>query len=791
MNENFANLHFGGRVMNLHSRVKPAIKMVFIFSAITVLSITTTQKTAYEEVLAEKVEIFLTNNSGVTKGLSVKPIGMIFNDKFEYSLIVSSSHPDFAGKPVTGIEINVPTGIQGQQYGIVNHIGTVEPITDPKYKNTHIGYGRYRVDISGWGYVDVDFSDSDYPFSYPSYGLDRDIWLILQSDGNLYWNGAIDYLIPPNADLLKIWDQSRITNPPKSKPQNKNGFVIPNISEPAPYTNIPLDYEGALDKLYVKATVQGNVTVTNDISVESGATFTFNVPGTQVKFNSGKKLTVKGTLIAQGTSANPITFTRNGSSGTWGGIRYLSSGSSAGLLRNCTISNADIAVYIDRRSPQIETCFIDDADNYGIYVTGSSAWPYVDDNYIEADIACVAHYNSGNGNFVHNSFRNAQYGVYVSSGSPRYDYYNVGRNKFETSISQDRVKVLTGQPWVGMYQYFTKPSGGGYYKYIHNSGTSTINAVQNYWSEYPPSSSYFFGNVDRSNPLSSPPSNPPAGPTWSLPKGMGEDFLLAFNDASMLFWDGKYMEARESFKELTEQYLDAEYSSYALNWCMLSTEQLEAVGTQRQYLNSIKQDKSAHVSTCFYAQKWLLQCEMREGTREKAKELAAEVEPGSVYDREISFDLAMGLFDYQGDKQGTEEVLTDLLKKFKDDDTAEAVEFIRSHIATESAASNPITERHDKADEEFSVGVFPNPFNPETTIRYRVSGERMQEVSLVIFNTLGQRVRTLVEARKNPGDHLVVWNGRDNFGKEAASGMYFLRATIGGTALTHKLMLLR
>jgi hypothetical protein len=96
---------------------------------------------------------------------------------------------------------------------------------------------------------------------------------------------------------------------------------------------------------------------------------------------------------------------------------------------------------------------------------------------------------------------------------------------------------------------------------------------------------------------------------------------------------------------------------------------------------------------------------------------------------------------------------------------------------------------------------YPNPFlsraksrlagNPETMIRYRVNGQNAQEVSLIILTTLGQRVRTLVAARQEPGSYSVSWDGRDDFGKEMASGMYFLRAEIGAQTLTRKLLLLR
>jgi hypothetical protein len=103
----------------------------------------------------------------------------------------------------------------------------------------------------------------------------------------------------------------------------------------------------------------------------------------------------------------------------------------------------------------------------------------------------------------------------------------------------------------------------------------------------------------------------------------------------------------------------------------------------------------------------------------------------------------------------------------------------------------PLTKSQTASASVEMIQSYPNPFNPETLIRYRISGEAAQEDSLVIFNTLGQQVRKLVAARQNPGESSVVWNGRDNFGKEAASGMYFLRASISGNASTSKLMLVR
>lgn len=67
--------------------------------------------------------------------------------------------------------------------------------------------------------------------------------------------------------------------------------------------------------------------ITGNIIVQSGVTLSIE-PGTLVKFDSLKAMTIQGTLIAQGTEANPITFTSNADSpsrGDWGYIHFSDS----------------------------------------------------------------------------------------------------------------------------------------------------------------------------------------------------------------------------------------------------------------------------------------------------------------------------------------------------------------------------------------------------------------------------------------------------------------------------------
>ncbi len=83
----------------------------------------------------------------------------------------------------------------------------------------------------------------------------------------------------------------------------------------------------------------------------------------------------------------------------------------------------------------------------------------------------------------------------------------------------------------------------------------------------------------------------------------------------------------------------------------------------------------------------------------------------------------------------------------------------------------------------------PNPFNPETDISFGLP-ERTQ-VSLVIYNILGQKVKTLVDREMDVGIHTVHWDGRDEAGNSAASGIYFYRLKTEGFDQTLKMVLMK
>ncbi|HQU70642.1 MAG TPA: T9SS type A sorting domain-containing protein [Calditrichia bacterium] len=85
---------------------------------------------------------------------------------------------------------------------------------------------------------------------------------------------------------------------------------------------------------------------------------------------------------------------------------------------------------------------------------------------------------------------------------------------------------------------------------------------------------------------------------------------------------------------------------------------------------------------------------------------------------------------------------------------------------------------------------YPNPFNPSTHITYSL-GKRA-EVSLQVYNLLGQKVRTLVKNHNQvAGLYKIQWDGRDDDGRKVASGVYFYRLKAGDFIRSRKMMLVK
>lgn len=84
---------------------------------------------------------------------------------------------------------------------------------------------------------------------------------------------------------------------------------------------------------------------------------------------------------------------------------------------------------------------------------------------------------------------------------------------------------------------------------------------------------------------------------------------------------------------------------------------------------------------------------------------------------------------------------------------------------------------------------YPNPFNPSTTLKFDLPEEGA--VHLVIYNILGQRVRTLVNQVLPAGRHGIVWDGRNQAGNIVSSGVYFCSLRTDNFFTSRKMILMK
>ena len=84
----------------------------------------------------------------------------------------------------------------------------------------------------------------------------------------------------------------------------------------------------------------------------------------------------------------------------------------------------------------------------------------------------------------------------------------------------------------------------------------------------------------------------------------------------------------------------------------------------------------------------------------------------------------------------------------------------------------------------------PNPFNPETRIRFEIGGSG-ERVTLRIFDVAGRLVTTLLDGEFVTGEREVPWDGRLSDGRNVATGVYFYRLEAGGQTVSRKLAVIR
>jgi PKD repeat protein len=110
-------------------------------------------------------------------------------------------------------------------------------------------------------------------------------------------------------------------------------------------------------------------------------------------------------------------------------------------------------------------------------------------------------------------------------------------------------------------------------------------------------------------------------------------------------------------------------------------------------------------------------------------------------------------------------------------------------LAAMNRQANDLTQIGDLPQQWSVSNNYPNPFNPETRVRF--SMPEAGHVQAAIYNMLGQKVRILLDTEIQGGTHEIVWDSRSDAGESVPSGVYYLRFDLDGRFYTKKVVLTR
>lgn len=114
-------------------------------------------------------------------------------------------------------------------------------------------------------------------------------------------------------------------------------------------------------------------------------------------------------------------------------------------------------------------------------------------------------------------------------------------------------------------------------------------------------------------------------------------------------------------------------------------------------------------------------------------------------------------------------------------------------LGAENGVVTSVADNAGQVPGEFRLAQnYPNPFNPSTKIGYAIPAtESLTSVKLEVFNLLGQKISTLINAKQAPGSYSIEWDGRSINGSLVSSGIYIYRLSVANQVITKKMTFLK
>ncbi|PIS30207.1 MAG: hypothetical protein COT43_02215 [Candidatus Marinimicrobia bacterium CG08_land_8_20_14_0_20_45_22] len=655
------------------------------------------------------------------------------------------------------------------------------------------------------------------------------------------------------------------TSPSSNLPYNiPSRFAIFNISNSAStmtadfYTNAwagTISSNTTWDKdvyVYGDLTVNSGVILTIDanVTVKESVVFTVN-PGAQLKFASGKKITVNGTLIAQGTSSNHITFTSNDatpSAGDWYGIRFEDTSNDANcILKYCDIQYAQYGVYCNRANPKIENNTLTN-NNYGIYtyfsspdiktnsinnnstgIYGTNSSPYVYDNKISNNgTSGVEFWTLSQPVFYNNSFKD---NGLIGTAFKYFCYPKFG----PTSGSDKGFNVVADNDVYGVYNYYyTDPFMGstdaynerigGYNSIANNSGYNlyaydncVAYAYWNWWGAGVPPANKFYNYLSWIYYTPYLTTDPGGGSTLgkivtvqSTLSDKNRDYEAAgFNPKKPnpnrlsdlwlwghdLFINNKLADAIDIYKILVKKFSQTKEAKHALVKVYHLYHELGKPGLD-VYLSEIINNSEMNENLKPMAYELLAGDYLYNKDLVNAGKIYEKIRqkyPDSEHEKLALFCQALATRIDLNDVENAKGYVEIMKQKYQDDElTFRASEEMGEKMDWSLAKRTRQPEAIKQIlPEKFALrNNYPNPFNPQTTIAFDLPEE--SHVTLTIYDVMGREIVRLLDENQPAGFRQVIWDGKDKSGQTVSSGIYlYTLKTSAGFSETKKMALMR
>jgi len=584
-------------------------------------------------------------------------------------------------------------------------------------------------------------------------------------------------------------------------------------------------------------TLSGEVVFSEDITINQGKTLTIE-PGAIVKFASGKKLRIYGTLIAEGTESDSIIFTSSNESpnpGDWYGIVFENG--SSGSVKYSKIKDAYYGIRCNGSIPQIYHVIISNnyygiysyntgtsyatishneiQDNslYGIYLYNSS--PFIGYNEFNnngyAGICC---YNHSSPSIHHNVITGTvsaipSYAAIVCCYySPAYiSYYSTGSGC--NLITGNNGNGIYGDYNCNIFAYWNSIYGNNGYE-VKAYQPCTITARYNWWGSYPPVPDEFNATngafIDYTHALSYDPLGGMAKSLASSRKGNpgadddSNDFY--FDDdldlALQYQLEGKFEDAIIVYEEVIRKEIKTAKGRYALvrlEECYWRSNRNGFI----EYLNEKIRPKLSRKDSLFTGMTiemeahWLTTEGKNQIALSNLMKIRRNFPKNSEMDKHAMFNMGVIYLNNLSDLSKAKEVFAEIAAKYPDDPLVldskallgELDEDDLKKLRMQKPEEKERTEYRSSIPEEFILlHNFPNPFNAITTIKYGLP--EGTKVNLKVFDVLGQEVTTLVAQHQSAGYHQVSWDA-----SAYSSGIYFYQIRCGKFQEIRKMFLMK